>query len=395
LTDIDLDDPWAGYAGGDPGETAFGGDVPASQPWQRGGITTAMDFDTPNHTVTQYNLGIQQQLGTDWMVSATYMGNLTRHMWGTQHINQVIFVPGVGDANGNCFLNGATVNFTVRAGSECSSRKTSNRADRRRFSIFPDVPGSVSELFGPTGRIDSGGNASYNGLILGVQRRPATGVTLNMNYTWSRCITDPYQYVVNGGNADNGWTKSEDRSFDRGDCTTSATDRRHTFNMSGVAESPEFSNRALQVIAGDWSLSPILRINSGAALTVHRGTRDDARVFMRDQRPNVLMDNVYGDGTAANFLNPAAFGTPTTGTHGDLGVGAVRGPGTWQFDVALSRGFATSETTRIEIRAEAFNLTNSTRFNNPETRHDRGNTFGQIRSARDPRLMQFALKFVF
>ena len=72
----------------------------------------------------------------------------------------------------------------------------------------------------------------------------------------------------------------------------------------------------------------------------------------------------------------------------------VVGPMTWQFDTSLSRTFAFNEGQRIEVRAEAFNVTNSFRKNNPSTTLN-NNTFGQITSALDPRIMQFALKYVF
>jgi hypothetical protein len=52
------------------------------------------------------------------------------------------------------------------------------------------------------------------------------------------------------------------------------------------------------------------------------------------------------------------------------------------------------EAQRLEFRAEAFNLTNSFRPQNPNTALN-NNTFGQIRTARDSRILQFALKFVF
>ncbi len=173
------------------------------------------------------------------------------------------------------------------------------------------------------GRIDSGGTAGYNGLVLSLQRRPLTGVSFNMNYTWSHCITDPQQDVVNGGYADNGWNDANNRRFDRGDCSVAARDVRHLFNLSGVASSPEFSNRALQVIAGNWSLSPILRINTGRALTA-TNRRDTARNFMRDQRPDVVMDNIYGDkDDPSNYLNADARYTGQSGRGRHSGTGPV------------------------------------------------------------------------
>ena len=79
---------------------------------------------------------------------------------------------------------------------------------------------------------------------------------------------------------------------------------------------------------------------------------------------------------------------------GNAGMGSIRGPGTWGFDVALARTFKLRETQKLEFRAEAFNLTNSFRMNAPALNLS-SNTFGQVISAKDPRIMQFALKYVF
>jgi hypothetical protein len=72
----------------------------------------------------------------------------------------------------------------------------------------------------------------------------------------------------------------------------------------------------------------------------------------------------------------------------------VIGPPSWSFDVALSRAFRFKESQRVEFRAEAFNLTNSFRPGNPNTTANNA-LFGQIRTSDAPRIMQFALKYVF
>jgi hypothetical protein len=77
-----------------------------------------------------------------------------------------------------------------------------------------------------------------------------------------------------------------------------------------------------------------------------------------------------------------------------VGNASVAGPVTWKFDVALSRTFQLKETQRVELRAEAFNVTNSFRRGNPITALN-SNIFGQINTALDPRIMQFAVKYVF
>jgi hypothetical protein len=166
LAGVSFADPWASYPGGDPGQIPFGGAAPKNVPWQRNGIVTALDYDTPNMRVGQWNLSIQKQLATDWIISANYIGNATRHLWTTQPINPVIFVPGVGDAQGRCMLNGEVVPFTVRAGTPCSTASTSNYNARRRLSLDRSVPASVSGAFGAVNRVESGGTASYNGLVL-------------------------------------------------------------------------------------------------------------------------------------------------------------------------------------------------------------------------------------
>src|SRR4030095_2386214 len=102
----------------------------------------------------------------------------------------------------------------------------------------------------------------------------------------------------------------------------------------------------------------------------------------------------YGDRSVKNFLNPNAFAAPLPGTLANLGTAALRGPGTCQFDLALSRNFKLGETQRVEFRAEAFNVTNSFRMDTLDS-NSTSNTFGQITAARDPRIMQFALKYIF
>jgi hypothetical protein len=85
---------------------------------------------------------------------------------------------------------------------------------------------------------------------------------------------------------------------------------------------------------------------------------------------------------------------PALGTFGNSGSGAIRGPSTWDFDLALSREVQLREAQKLEFRAEAFNVTNSFRMTNPTTNLS-SNLFGQVTVARDPRIMQFALKYFF
>ena len=154
-------------------------------------------------------------------------------------------------------------------------------------------------------RIESGGTANYNGLVLSLQRRPVKGVGFSANYTWSHCISDYYLDIANSGNANAGWTDPNNRRYDRGNCTGGAEDRRHLFNLSGTAASPQFSNRTLRLLGTGWQLAPIFRIMSGQALVIG-DTTDPGLIFISPQRPNVTGDP-YGDGSITNYLNVKAF----------------------------------------------------------------------------------------
>ena len=239
--------------------------------------------------------------------------------------------------------------------------------------------------------VDTGGTGSYNGMILSVQRRATRGVTVSANYTWSHCITDPAgETVVIGTSSNTGWIN---RSLERGNCALAATDRRHVFNLSGVASTPQFSNGRLRAVASGWRFSPIFKILTGRYLNITT-SQDRALDATPNQKVNQVLPNPFGDKSISNYLNPAAFTVPALGTLGAIGRNSIVGPGTWQFDAALSRTFQIREAQKLEFRAEAFNVTNSFKMTNPTTNLS-SNLFGQVTSARDPRIMQFALKYFF
>jgi carboxypeptidase family protein len=397
ITGVKLDDPWANYPGGDPYPVKeFGRKLSPDAAFPPGALIISPAYDTPNTRVGQWNLSVQRQVGK-FLVTANYIGSATRHIWSNQHLNPGIFIPGVGDASGRCFLNGQAVPYTVRSGTACTT--TGNIAQRRQFSLENPTYGP---LYGFVSTIDSGGTASYNGLLLSIQRRVARGATVNANYTWSHCIISP---VAGGGQSANGGLNSSqggsgnigyinpsNRSFDKGNCASSLADRRHVFNLSGVAQSPTFSNAVLRAVASEWHFSPILRILSGVwqSATVP----DTSFSGIANQRPNQILPNIYGDKTQNNWLNPAAFARPVPGTLGNMGPNTILGPGQFQFDASLARTFVVREAQQVEFRAEAFNVTNSPRLGNP-TINTNSSQFGRIQSKNGSRIMQFALKYFF
>jgi len=142
-------------------------------------------------------------------------------------------------------------------------------------------------------------------------------------------------------------------------------------------------------------MNGLYRYTSGTPLTI--GTNvDRALSGVTGQRANLLSTNVYGDTSSFNnYFNGAAFGLPAIGTLGSVGRFSVFGPAFFGIDAALSRAFRVREGQTVEVRAEAFNLTNSIRRGNPGTNISAANTFNRILSTADPRIMQFAVKYVF
>jgi hypothetical protein len=244
-------------------------------------------------------------------------------------------------------------------------------------------------------------------MILSVQRR-ARGVTVTANYTYSHCISDPWDASTNSGVGGTGWLSPYDRHFSRGNCSTAATDRRQILNFSAVASTPRFSNSALRIAGSGWTFSPIVRILTGDQMTIvtnqdraltgltAAGTTATTPNGMTSsgQRVNQILGIPYGSKTVSNYLNAAAFALPAPGTLGNVGAGSIAGPGYWQLDLALSRTFQVRESQKVEFRAESFNLPNTVRLNDPDTVLN-SNTFGQVLSSMDPRIMQFALKYFF
>jgi hypothetical protein len=377
VTDVDLEFPWRNYPGGDPFPLPYGSAVGRNAPWVPFSLVNVVAYDSPNMQATQWNLTIQKQVA-DWVVSAGYLGTHTIHIWSTKQSNPSVFL-----GAGPCTLRAGTgfTNYSV-----CS---TTANADYRRVLMLEDpVKG---QYYGYMPTIDTGGTASYHGMILSAQRRAARGVTLNVNYTWSHCITDPSgETVAISTSSNTGWL---DRHSERGNCATASSDRRHLLNVSGVAATPQFSNTTLRAVASNWRFSPIVKVMTGSYMNITTST-DRALNGTPNQKVNQILENPYGDKTPGSYLNPRAFAQPATGTIGTIGRNSIVGPGLWQFDIAVSRTFQLREQQKLEFRADAFNVTNSFQMNNPTTNLNSGN-FGQVTSAKDPRIMQFALKYVF
>jgi hypothetical protein len=86
--------------------------------------------------------------------------------------------------------------------------------------------------------------------------------------------------------------------------------------------------------------------------------------------------------------------TPSLATYGSVPRNFLRGPGRFNFDLSVSKSTAITERTKIELRADVFNIFNQAQFQNPNTTIT-DPTFGQITNTYDPRIIQLAARFTF
>ena len=402
-----LDDPWRGVPGGNP----FPTEASKNMTFAPGSDYFSSNPDIIPMYTQSWNLSLQRQVTAETLLSASYLGSQIIHIPAATPLNLAIYVPGVGDAGGNCFLNGKVTHFKVTPGSACS---TVNNTQVRRALTFLN-PALGSEI-GRIAYVSSDGTQNYHGMLVSVQHRRSRGINLNGNYTWSHCIGD---FAVRSNNGfgmsvDNTYLDPNNRKRDRGNCES---DQRHLLNLTGVVETPQFANRMLSLVGTGWRLSTIYQASTGgniisgnAATGVRTVTlaapltgtsttpgADRCLCDVSSQRPDQVLSNVYLDTSGrpgTQYLNPAAFAQPALGTLGSLGTVNLKLPYHWQFDMALSRVFRFREKQSVEFRAEAYNVTNSFRPGVIDTVLSSAN-FGKIRTALDPRIMQFALKYLF
>jgi Carboxypeptidase regulatory-like domain/TonB dependent receptor-like, beta-barrel len=401
--------PWAYYA---THVSPFPTTQNATTAYPTNSYYESVPLHVHNTYMEQWNLTVQKQLGAAWLFKASYLGNDVVHLWTDKELNPGVYIPSSQwDVNGGCTApNGIYL-------LPCDTSASSNVYDRRLlYGLNP----SQGQYYGATEYLDDGGTGSYNALIISAEHRFSNHFSMLANYTWSHCIADLQTTELSGPV----YTDPADRRFDRGNCLD--VDMHHNFNLSAVLQSPHFSSRMLQWIAGDWQLAPIVSAHTGSYFTVTMGSSnvDLAGTGIAGQRPNQILADPYCAPkrvspyftSATNcWINASAFGLPGGGidpvTHnepgvlGNEGVNNLGGPGYFDVDVALSRRFPITERQSIEIRWETFNVENRVNFVNPGTAGIAAvgttntqlgtSTFGMISSDVAPRIMQFAIKYAF
>jgi hypothetical protein len=372
-----LSNPWAGYAGGNPfpqhGNLFFPNE----------GVYVNMPINPKPTHVAQWNVTYQRQFAGGWLASASYLGNATAHLWISEEIDPAEYM-----GTGACTINGI-------AYKTCST--TSNTNERRLLYLTDPTLGKA---YSSIDTMDDGAVAHYEAMLLSIQHRFAHNFTFNANYTDSYCVSD---YDFGAALATPANSQPFNRHADWGPCIF---DTRSNFNASTVALSSWKGSPWASRLLSNWQLAPLFHASSGQPLTVTTG-HDDSLTDLNNDRPNQVLADVYPATPACKsapcdqWINPAAFVANPTGTFGNVGRNELRGPGTVNVDVALSRIFKFTERFSVQVRAEAFNFVGGISPAGTVQSYTTMNTnlsssaFGQVQSAFDPRILQFALKLYF
>jgi hypothetical protein len=280
--------------------------------------------------------------------------------------------------------------------------KGSNQQQSEPINIPEPGPGSVQARrpyprFGNVNIHSQALSSDYHALQSKFQRRVSDGLWYLVSYTFSRSMTTAPAPEI-GGNF----------TYDRG---PSLFDVPHLFSSSVGYELPFGKGRSLlrnaegitNALVGGWQWQSIVSFQSGLPFTPTL-SRDVANIGVTGQRPNRVGSGRLDHPTVDAWFDKSAFTVPAQFTFGNSGRNILRGDHQWNVDASLFKRFSVTDSSRLEFRAEAFNLLNAVYFNAPNTPNTPNNPNTQIDTAAGGRVtstsiparqIQFALKYIF
>jgi hypothetical protein len=235
-------------------------------------------------------------------------------------------------------------------------------------------------------------NSSYHGLQVGLEKRFSHGLQFQASYTLGKSLdfASTFESLVDPVNP------RRNRSF-------SLFDARHRFVFSYYWELPVPKKQGLAgKVFNGWAVSGITTFQSGFPIRIT--SQDDVERqgsfdFETPGQPNVgaRFQRLDPRGPGNLGFNPDAFtnDTVTTGTIGNAPRTVCCGPGLNNWEIGFQKVTTLRERFQLEFRGEVFNVFNHAQFFQPDGNITDGSDFGRVKRARDPRLVQFALKLKF
>lgn len=351
-----------------------------------GGIS--VESISPHNTdpyTEEYNLNLQLPFARNYLLEIGYVGDRSLHEVGCNEFNQALL------ASPTHPVNGETTNTAANVVA--------------RVPYQGILPGSLScqtAYFG-----------DYNGLQASFTRRLARGLEFLASYTWSKTLdelsgsggSDVYEASLVTNDQFNSRQAYGPSDFDR----TNRAVLSLVYNTHSMSALP----RLVRLAAANWQISGIAVAQSGSPLTISdssaglvygnfenraaaptRNPLTSGSLFERTLPPP---GTGYIDSSAFPSAPIAPFGSGASDTDfGNSSVGFLRGPAQRNIDLAVERAFPIHESNVLHLRAEFFNLTNTTQFANPDTNLSDGSSFGVIQhTSANPRIVQFAARYTF
>ncbi len=245
--------------------------------------------------------------------------------------------------------------------------------------------------------------SAYNSFQASLEKRFSKGLQLQAAYTFSKSLdwASSFEETVNPFNYKASRALSLFNSAQR-------------FVVNYVWDLPVRKYSGFKgKLLDDWQLSGIIQLQSGFPIRLQ--SQDDTELisslfFLGANTPQALGPiqivnpkqvqtyNTYNYGpvTGHYYLNAdqSKFVDSNLGQFSTTPRSICCGPGENQWDITIAKRIALSESKYFQFRTDIFNLFNKTQFVNPDGNFS-NSTFGQVLQARDPRLVQFALKFYF
>ena len=253
---------------------------------------------------------------------------------------------------------------------------------------------------GVTRRAPSWGNSIYHGLQINARKALSHGLTAQLSYAFGKTIDDTVPSLSAGfagfNTGDPGYQNVYNRQAER---SISPTDVSQRFVANWLYALPVGKGKAVALrgpadwFLGGWQISGILTAQTGVPLIV-RGANNNAANRPNSTGRSAQLPAVQR--SLSRWLDTSAFSGPPLFTYGNVGrvLPDVRSPGLLQIDAGLQKFFRIREKVNLQLRAEAFNLTNRVNLGAPDTGF-LSTGFGTINSSGASRAMQLGAKLTF
>ena len=335
----------------------------------------------------QYMLSLQRQIGKNTLVGASYVGNEGHH--------QLVLVESNPGSPALCLSlsqPGQVAPGTVT----CGPFGEGNVYTTATGQIVNGTRGPLGANFGSNATQSTIGNSNYNSLQLSV-RHEAGPLQMFAAYTYGKSL----DHSSNLGEEVNPQNSALSYAL-------SSFDIKHNFVVSYDYAVP-FTRilRAANRWTKDWNLSGITHISSGFPITMVNngdnsllGTNPNGINNARIDEPQLASGPLnlnHNPRNGNSYFNAALFSEQPLGTPGNSPRRFFYGPGSANYDMALTKSIAITESSAMLFRIEAFNVFNHAQFFGPLSVNGvlGSSLFGRVVRAAAPRILQAAVKFRF